>query len=64
VADGIVSIGSVDGLLWMLAADDGRIVGRHALPAGHFLASPAAGRGVAYAASLSDRVVAVPLPVD
>lgn len=62
VADGIVSIGSVDGQLWAIAADDGRILGRHALPAGHFLSSPAAGRGVAYAASLSDRVVAVPLP--
>jgi outer membrane protein assembly factor BamB len=62
VADGIVSIGSVDGTLWMLDAADGRIRGRHALPAGHLLASPAAGRGVAYAASLSDRVVAVPLP--
>ncbi|GLC23553.1 PQQ-binding-like beta-propeller repeat protein [Roseisolibacter agri] len=62
VSDGIVSIGSVDGQLWTIAAADGRILGRHALPTGHFLASPAAARGIAYAASLSDRVVAVALP--
>ena len=64
VADGLVSIGSVDGQLWTFDAADGRIVGRHALPAGHFLASPAAARGIAYAASLADRVVAVVLPVN
>lgn len=62
VADGIVSIGSVDGHLWMLAADDGRIVAKHRLPTGHLLASPAAGDGSVYAGSLSDVVVAVTLP--
>jgi outer membrane protein assembly factor BamB len=62
VADGIVSIGSVDGNLWMLAADDGRILARHRLPTGHLLSSPAAGDGSVYAGSFSDVVVAVALP--
>jgi outer membrane protein assembly factor BamB len=62
VADGFVSIGSVDGNLWVLAADDGRMVARHRLPAGHFLSSPAAGDGSVYAGSFSDLVVAVTFP--
>lgn len=62
VHQGLVSIGSVDGTLWVLAADDGRVVARHRLPAGHFLSSPAAGDGSVYAGSFSDTVVAVALP--
>jgi outer membrane protein assembly factor BamB len=62
VADGFVSIGSVDGNLWVLAADDGRMVARHRLPAGHFLSSPAAGDGSVYAGTFSDLVVAVTFP--
>lgn len=62
VADGLVSIGAVDGSLWVLAADDGRIMARHRLPAGHLLSSPAAGDGSVYAGSLSDVVVGVTLP--
>lgn len=61
VADGFVSIGSVDGTLWLLAADDGRIAASHRLPPGHLLASPAAGNGSVYAASLSDVVMAFTL---
>lgn len=57
VADGYVSIGSVDGKLWLLAAEDGRIVARHRLPPGHFLSSPAAASGSVYAASYSDVVM-------
>ncbi|HEX8319081.1 PQQ-binding-like beta-propeller repeat protein [Longimicrobium sp.] len=62
VADGLVSIGSVDGSLWVLAADDGRIVARHRLPTGHLLSSPAAGDGSVYAGSFSDVVVGLTLP--
>lgn len=62
VADGLVTFGSVDGSLWALAADDGRIMGRHRLPTGHLLASPAAGDGSVYAGSYSDVVVGVTLP--
>jgi outer membrane protein assembly factor BamB len=62
VADGHVSIGSVDGTLWVLDADDGRLVARHVLPTGHFLSSPAAGDGAVYAATFNDRVLALALP--
>ncbi|HYH79942.1 MAG TPA: PQQ-binding-like beta-propeller repeat protein [Longimicrobium sp.] len=62
VANGFVGIGSVDGSLWILSAADGRIAARHRLPAGHFLASPAAGGGSVYAASFSDVVVGITLP--
>lgn len=62
VADGFVSIGSVDGNLWVMAADDGRIVARHRLPTGHLLSSAAAGDRSVYAGSFSDVVVAVTLP--
>jgi outer membrane protein assembly factor BamB len=62
VADGLVSVGSVDGSLWVLAADDGRILARHRLPTGHLLSSPAAGGGSVYAGSFSDVVVGVTLP--
>jgi outer membrane protein assembly factor BamB len=63
VADGHVSIGSVDGLLSVLAAADGRVVARYRMPPGHFLASPAAGRGSVYAASYSDVVMGFDLRV-
>jgi outer membrane protein assembly factor BamB len=62
VADGHVSIGSVDGTLWVLDTDDGRLVARHVLPTGHFLSSPAAGDGAVYAATFNDRVLALALP--
>jgi outer membrane protein assembly factor BamB len=62
VADGHVSIGSVDGTLWVLSAGDGRLVARHVLPTGHFLSSPAAGDGAVYAATFNDRVLGLTLP--
>ena len=62
VADGMVSIGSVNGSLWVIAADDGRILARHHLPTGHLLSSPGAGDGAVYAGSFSDYVVGVALP--
>lgn len=62
VADGCVSIGSVDGRLWVLSADDGRILARHQLPPGHFLSSPAAADGAVYAATFADVVVGLSLP--
>lgn len=58
-----MSIGSVDGLLSVLAAADGRIVAQYRMPPGQFLASPAAGRGSVYAASLSDIVAGFDLRV-
>ncbi|MBV9773102.1 MAG: PQQ-binding-like beta-propeller repeat protein [Gemmatimonadetes bacterium] len=57
VADGRVSIGSVNGLLSILDTNDGRIVTQYRLPVGHFLSSPAAGNGSVYAASYSDVVM-------
>jgi outer membrane protein assembly factor BamB len=62
VADGWVSIGSVDGVLWVLDAADGRVAARHPLPPGHFLSSPAAADGVVYAATFADRAFALALP--
>lgn len=62
IADGHVGIGSVDGTLWLLAADTGRIVGQHRLPPGLLLASPAAGNRSVYAASYGDTAVALDLP--
>lgn len=57
VADGHVSIGSVNGTLWLLSAADGQIVDRHRLPEGHFLSSPAAGGGSVYAGTYADVVM-------
>ncbi|MDF1504930.1 PQQ-binding-like beta-propeller repeat protein [Roseisolibacter sp. H3M3-2] len=62
VADGWVSIGSVDGILWVLDAETGRIAARHPLPPGHFLSSPAAAGGAVYAATFSDRAFGLALP--
>jgi outer membrane protein assembly factor BamB len=62
VADGWVSIGSVDGVLWVLDAEDGRVAARHPLPRGHFLSSPAAADGAVYAATFADRAFALALP--
>lgn len=61
VSDGHVSIGSVNGILHVLAADDGRIVAQHPMPPGHFLSSPAARGGWIYAASYSDVVAGLTL---
>ncbi|HEX2079542.1 MAG TPA: PQQ-binding-like beta-propeller repeat protein, partial [Longimicrobium sp.] len=58
VADGHVSIGSVNGTLSLIDAATGTIRARHRLPPGHFLSSPAAADGWVYAASFSDLVVA------
>jgi outer membrane protein assembly factor BamB len=63
VADGHVAIGSVDGLLNVLAAADGRIVAQFRMPAGHFLSSPAAGGGSVYAGTYSDVVMGFDLRV-
>lgn len=58
VADGFVSIGSVDALLSVIRAEDGGLVGQYRMPRGHFLSSPAARPGWVYAATYSDWVVA------
>jgi hypothetical protein len=52
-----VAIGSVNGTLHLLAAEDGKLVAQHRFPAGHFLASPAAGGRSVYAATFSDVVM-------
>jgi outer membrane protein assembly factor BamB len=57
VSDGRVAIGSVNGTLHLLAAEDGKLVAQHRFPAGHFLASPAAGGRSVYAATFSDVVM-------
>lgn len=57
-ANGLVAIGSVSGLLSVMRAETGEIVGQHRLPTGHFLASPASEPGAVYAASYSDHVLA------
>jgi len=57
-ADGVVTIGSVPGLVTSLAADDGKILGQYRMPPGHILSSPVAEKGRVYAASLSDHVMA------
>jgi len=56
-AAGVVTVGSVNGLVSALAAADGRILGQYRLPTGHLLASPVSEPGAVYAASYSDRVV-------
>ncbi|HEX2094919.1 MAG TPA: PQQ-binding-like beta-propeller repeat protein [Longimicrobiaceae bacterium] len=63
VADGHVSIGSVNGLLSVLSAGTGEIVAQYRLPVGHLLASPAAGGRSVYAASYSDVVMGFDLRV-
>jgi outer membrane protein assembly factor BamB len=57
VADGYVSIGSVDGKLWLLRTGDGGIAAHYQLPPGHLLSSPAMANGSVYAASYSDVVM-------
>jgi len=57
VFDGRVAIGSVDGNLWLLDGDDGRVLGSCRFPPGHFTSSPAAERGRVYAATLSELLV-------
>jgi outer membrane protein assembly factor BamB len=57
VTGGRVAIGSVNGTLSLVAADDGKLLAQHRFPAGHFLASPAAGARSVYAATFSDVVM-------
>jgi outer membrane protein assembly factor BamB len=57
-AAGVVTIGSVSGLLTAVTATDGKIIGQYRMPTGHILASPVAEPGRVYAASYSDHVVA------
>ncbi|AIE83477.1 PQQ-binding-like beta-propeller repeat protein [Fimbriimonas ginsengisoli] len=57
-AAGVVTIGSVNGLVTSMSAEDGKVLGQYHLPTGHILASPVAEPGRVYAASLSDHVVA------
>ncbi|HUH12023.1 MAG TPA: PQQ-binding-like beta-propeller repeat protein [Longimicrobiales bacterium] len=52
-----LAIGSVDGTLWLLARDDGRILGSWRFPPGHFLSSPAAEPGRVYAATFAEELV-------
>jgi outer membrane protein assembly factor BamB len=58
IAAGTLAIGSVDGTLWLLRADDGAIIASHRFPPGHFLSSPAAEPGRVYAATMAEIVVA------
>jgi outer membrane protein assembly factor BamB len=62
VADGRVSIGSVDGTLSLLDAATGELLSQFVLPKGHFLSSPAAADGLVYAASFGNRLVALRVP--
>ena len=57
-ADGVVAIGSVVGLLTIMDAANGTIIGQHQLPPGHFLASPVSEPGRVYAGTYANRVVA------
>jgi hypothetical protein len=54
IAAGTLAIGSVNGTLWLLRADDGAILGSHRFPPGHFLSSPAAEPGRVYAATFAE----------
>lgn len=58
-ARGTLAIGSVDGTLWLLATEDGAILGSWSFPPGHLLASPAAESGRVYAASFAEELVAL-----
>jgi outer membrane protein assembly factor BamB len=58
VAGRRIAIGSVDGTLWLLGADDGAILGSYRFPPGHFLSSPAAEPGRIYAATFAEVVMA------
>jgi outer membrane protein assembly factor BamB len=57
VFGGHVAIGSVDGTLWLLDANDGRQLGSFRFPPGHFTSSPAAAGTRVYAATLAELVV-------
>jgi outer membrane protein assembly factor BamB len=63
VVDGHVAIGSVNGTLWLLDANDGTIVDSFRFPPGHFISSPAAGAGHVYAATFSETVAALRIPL-
>ena len=56
VAAGRVAIGSVDGTLWLLDANDGKLLGSFRFPPGLFTSSPVAENGRIYAATLSELV--------
>jgi outer membrane protein assembly factor BamB len=58
ITDGHLAIGSVNGTLWLLDADDGAIIDSYRFPPGHFISSPAAGEGRVYAATFSETVAA------
>jgi outer membrane protein assembly factor BamB len=62
VAGGCVAIGSVDGTLWLLSADNGAILGSYRFLPGHFLSSPAAQSGRVYAATFAEVVMAFDVP--
>jgi outer membrane protein assembly factor BamB len=62
ITDGVLTIGSVNGTLWLLDADDGRIIDSYRFPPGHFISSPAAGHGRVYAATFSETVAAIRIP--
>lgn len=55
------AIGSVDSLLSVVSINDGSVVAQHRLPPGHFLSTPAFVDGVVYAATFSNRAVALRL---
>lgn len=58
VADGRVAIGSVNGTLSLLRAEDGALLGQYRFPPGLFVSSPAAARGRVYAATFAEVVAA------
>lgn len=53
------AIGSVDSLLSVVSLKDGSLAAQHRLPQGHFLSTPAFEDGVVYAATFSNRAVAL-----
>ncbi|MCX7801015.1 MAG: PQQ-binding-like beta-propeller repeat protein [Fimbriimonadales bacterium] len=63
VWNGYLAIGSVDALLSVLRVGDGSVVDQRRLPPGHFLSTPAFHDGVVYAATFSNRAVALRLRV-
>jgi outer membrane protein assembly factor BamB len=59
LAGGHVAIGSVNGTLWLLDSNSGRIIDSYRFPAGHFISSPAAAPGHVYAATFAEVAIAL-----
>jgi outer membrane protein assembly factor BamB len=62
VADGCVCIGACDGGLSVIDASKGNVLGQFNMPSGLFVSSPAAQNGRVFAATYSNKLIAVTLP--